>query len=146
VAGTAEHAVGVRAQREHVARTGELLRAGGGVGELAGRRGAVGRAHPRGGALERVDGDGERGAVTVGVVGDHQREAEGVGAGGRHRHAHDPGGVPQQEGHLLRRHVRGGEHEVGLVLAVRRVQHDHELAPRECVERVLHGVCHRAAP
>ena len=39
-----------------------------------------------------------------------------------------------------------GEHEVRLVLAVRRIQHDHELTTAERVERFVHGVCHRAAP
>src|SRR3712207_8556163 len=37
---------------------------------------------------------------------------------GRHGRAHDPGGVPDDEGHLLRRAVHGPNEQVALVLTV----------------------------
>ncbi len=49
----------------------------------------------------------------------------------RHRRAHDAGGVADDEGHLLRRGVHRGHHEVALVLAIVVVGDDDDLAARE---------------
>lgn len=48
--------------------------------------------------------------------------------------------MPDHEGHLLRRDVLGRDDEVALILAVRRVEDDDELAVSECADGVLDAV------
>jgi hypothetical protein len=89
------------------------------------------------GAGARVDRDGERRAVRVGVLGHHQRQLERVGALGRHRDADDPGRVPQQERELLGRRELGRHDEIGLVLAIGRVGDDDEATAPDCLDCLL---------
>jgi len=73
-----------------------------------------------------VDGDRERGALSLGVRHDHQRQVQLVGPGGLQRHAEHPGGVLEVKRHALGRDVLGGHDQIAFVLAVLVVDdHDH---------------------
>jgi len=63
-----------------------------------------------------IDADGERGAVTLGVLIDHERQFELIGALVRHRRADDSAAVPQEERHLRSTYQRGRGDQITLVL------------------------------
>jgi len=112
VTGTAQARLGRRGARQRPARQRPVMRAD------AGRR--LGRV--------RIDRDGVRGAVRVLVAGHHLREVQMLGERGRHGRAHEPRRVPDHEGHLLGRHVRGGYDQVAFILARQVVEDDYEFA------------------
>ena len=75
VAGPAQHAAVLGAQRHHVPGPGEVVGDGGRVGEQPHRGGAVGRRDTGADALLRVDGHGVGGAVLVLVDRVHRQQA-----------------------------------------------------------------------
>jgi hypothetical protein len=112
------YAAGARAQGEDVARTSQALGLGGGVGEdIADERAVAGADAGGHGGVGTVNGDGVSGSAGVLVVGNHLREAEGDGKRGREGGADETGGVANEEAHLLRGHILGGDNEIGLVFA-----------------------------
>ena len=135
-----QHAALAVAQREHVARAGELPRLGRGVGQRPRGAGAVGGADPGGDAVAGVDGDRVGRAQLVLVVGRHQRDLEPLEHVARHRHADDAAGVADGEGHQLGGRLRGGEDDVALVLPVLVVHHDDGLAGGDVGDGLLDGV------
>jgi hypothetical protein len=87
--------------------------------------------------------------VRVGVVDHHRRKLQGVGSRLRHGGAHDAGGVPDEERHLLLGHELRGDDEVTLVLAVRVVDDHDQASLGQCGQSVLdrlgrHHVAHAA--
>ena len=131
VPGAHQHAAVLGDQRKDVAGTHEVGGARIVVGEVAHRRDAVVGRDAGGGAVLVVDRDGEGGAVRRVVLGDHRGKAQPMRGRGRKRRAHDAAGVADDEGHLLRRGVHRGHHEVAFVLAVVVVGDDHDLAAAE---------------
>ncbi len=120
-----------------MARAGEVVGTGRGVDQRVHGGGAVRGRDAGGGAVARVDGHGERGALRLGVVGDHQGQLERVAAVALERETDHAAGVADHEGHRLGRDLLGRHDEVALVLAVGVVDHDHELAPLDGGDRVL---------
>ncbi len=140
VAAPDQHTSVAVAQREDVARAGDLPRLGRGVGQHARRVGAVGCRDAGGDTVAGVHGDRVRRAEPVLVVRRHQRDLEPVEHVGRHRHADHPAGVADRERHQLRSRLGRGEDDVALVLAVLVVD-DHDRLPRGDVgDRLLHIV------
>ena len=88
-------------------------------------------------ALTGVDGDGERGAVRLGVVADHQRQLELVEAVAGHGHADHTRRVAQEEGDLVGRGRLRGHDQVSLVLPVGVVDDDDDVAPPDGGDRVF---------
>ena len=80
LAGADENAAVAGAQREHVARAGEILRASLGIDRGEDGDGAVGSADAGGDADLRVDGFGEGRAVDARVDQRHEREMEFIAA------------------------------------------------------------------
>ena len=138
VAGALEHAAVAVAQREDVTGPGEVLGPGV-VGRAARARWSTRSAAemPVLVPCAGVDRDGERGALALGVVGDHQREAQLVEPLPLDGHADHAAGVADHERHRLGRHGLGGHDQVALVLAVGVVDDDHDLAARDGGDGVL---------
>ena len=90
--------------------------------------------------VAHVDRDGEGGAERRIVLRHHGIELQPAGMLAAERRADDAGGVADDEGHLLRRAVRGGDEQVALVLAVVVVGDDHDLAPGEGLDRRFDAV------
>ncbi len=129
VACTLEHPAGSVAQRQDVAGTGQVPRPGARVDQGLDRGRPVRCRYAGGRPVAVVDGDGEGGALRLGVRGHHQRQVQLVEAVARHRHADETRGVSQEEGDLLGCHRLGGHDEVALVLPVLVVdRHDHVAA------------------
>ena len=137
VAGALQHAAVAGPQREDVTRPGEGGERVRAVGECSQRGGAVGGRDAGRGALDEVDGVGERRAVALRVLLHHQRQAQLLAAGAGERRAHDAAGVAHEEGELLGRRVLGGHDQVALVLTVLVVDHHHDLAAADRGEDVL---------
>jgi hypothetical protein len=96
-----------------------------GTGQRTNGRGPVGGGDA-GTHVAVIDADGERGAVTLGVLLDHERQFKLISALVRHRRADDSAAVPQEERHLLSAHQRGRGAQVALVLPLPVVgDHDH---------------------
>eukprot|EP00754_Rhynchopus_humris_P001725 Rhum_TRINITY_DN10987_c0_g1::Rhum_TRINITY_DN10987_c0_g1_i1::g.41227::m.41227 len=150
------HAAAARTQGEDVPGTAEVAGLRGRVGEGAEREHAVVRGDARrqaraavGGAevgdepralghnrLE-VGGDGEGGALRVGVVQQHGEQAEVVRTVLRHGRAQNTGRVVDHDGRDLLRHVLRGHDDVALVLAVLVVHHNYGAALPEGLDRNL---------
>src|SRR5207247_718534 len=88
-------------------------------------------------AVAVVDRHGERGALALGVVGDHQGQTELVAAFARQRRADESRRVRQEERDLLGGGRLRGHDQVALVLAVFVVDHDDDLAPPDGADDVL---------
>jgi hypothetical protein len=128
VPGPHQHPAVAGTQREDVSGAAQLLGPQPGVGQCAHGRGAILGRHAGAGAGQ-VDRNGERGAVGVGVLGDHRRQAQFVGPSGGHGDADDAGRVTDHERHLLLGHQLGSDDQVALVLPVGVVgDHDHPAA------------------
>ena len=97
----------------------------------------VGGGDAGAGAVTGVDRHGERGALRLGVVGDHQREPQLVEPVAFDRHADHAAGVADHERHRLGRHLLRRHDEVALVLAIGVVDDDHDLAARDSGDGVL---------
>ena len=123
-----EDAAGARAQREDVARLDEVVRALARVDRDLDRARAVGGRDPGRHAFARLDRDRERGLERRLVVVRHRLEAELVAALLGEAEADEPARVRGHEVDRLGRGELGGDREVALVLAVRGVDDDHELA------------------
>ena len=138
LAGAHEHAAFLRAQREHVAGTREVLGPRGGVdrGEHGAR--AVGRRDAGGDAGARLDRHAEGGpeARAVLLVAHHQRDAQLVETLAGHRQADEPAPEAGHEVDRLGRDLLGRDREVALVLAVLVVDDDDHLSGADVLERL----------
>ena len=137
VAGALEHSSIPIPQREDVTGASEVFGPGGGIEQCVHGRAAVGGRDAGGRALPGVDRHRERGALALGVVGDHEREAQLVEARPLDRHADHAARVADHERHLLGRHGFGGHDQVALVLAVGVVDDDHDLTACDGGDGVL---------
>ena len=134
-----EHAALGGAQRERVARACEVARLGVRVDQVAHGGGAVvGRDAGRRQVLG-LDRDGEGGRVRARVARDGGLDPELVQPLAGHRGADEPAGLARHEGDVLGRDELGGDAEVALVLAVRVVDEEHELAAGEVGDGVGNG-------
>ena len=151
-----DRGLGMAGAHQHAAVLGDEWKDVAGAREVRGTRIVIGKtAHGRdtilrgntgGGSMLVVDRYGERGAMRRVVVGDHRREPQPVRGRGGQRRAHDAAGVTDDECHLLRRRMHGGEHQVALVLAIVVVGDDHDLAAAEGFDSLcdaLLGVGHQ---
>src|SRR5690606_964628 len=128
VAGAAQHAPLLGAQRNHVTGGVEVVGGGIRVGQQADGVRPVGRGDTGGHALPRVHGHGVGGAALVLVLVVHRRQVEPVGVRLGQRHADVAGGVPDHEGQQFGCGLLGREDQIALVLPVLVVDDDHELA------------------
>ena len=140
VAGPAQHATVLGAQRNHVTGAGEIVGDAGGIGQQSHGGGPVGRGNARPHTPSRVDGDGVGGAVLVLVDRVHRQQAQPVADRAVQRHTQISRGVANHEGHHLRRRLFGGEDQIALVLALLVVDDDDGLARRDVGNRPLDGV------
>ena len=140
VAASYEHAALAVAQREHVARAGDVPRLARRVGQHARGVRAVGGGDAGRDAVAGVDGDRVRRPQPVLVVRRHQRDLEPVEHVARHRYADHAAGVADRERHQLRRRLARREDDVALVLAVLVVDDDDGLAGGDVGDRVLDTV------
>ena len=108
-----------------------------GVDQRADGGRSIGCADPGGGPFHGVDRHRERGALHLGVVRDHQGQAQVVEPLAEHGHADHAAGVADHERHGLGRDQLRRHDEVALVLTVGVVDHDHELAALDGLDRVL---------
>jgi hypothetical protein len=81
-----------------------------------------------------VDRDGEGRPVVVRVVGDHRLQLQATAVGLGHGHANQPLGVRGHEVHVGLCGELGGTNQVALVLAVRVVDDDNNVARAQFVE------------
>ena len=145
LAGAREDAAGLRAQREHVARPGEVP----GLGRRVDRRehGArpVGGRDAGGDALARLDRHAEGGpeAGVVLLVAHHQRDAQLVEPLAGHRQADEAAPVARHEVDRLGRDLLGGDRQVALVLAVLVVDDDEHAAGADVLEGLGNRGRHR---
>jgi hypothetical protein len=137
VPGAAQHAAGLGPQRHHVARAGQVGRAGGRVGEQPDGVRPVGRRDPGADALAGVHGHRVRRAPAVLVDVELRREVEPVGLLLGQRRADVAGGPAAHERHQFGRGVLRGEDQVALVLAVLVVHDDHRLPRGDVLDRPL---------
>ena len=137
VTGALEHTALAVAKRVDVTGACEVAGTSAGIDERLNRGRAVEGRDAGARALPCVDRDRERGAVGLGVHGDHQRQIERVEAIAGHGHADHAGGVLQEECDLLRRGGFRGHDEIALVLALLIVGHDHDLAPPYRGDRIF---------
>ncbi len=138
VARPLEHPSRPVAQREDVARAGQLARLRSRVDERPDRGGPVAGGDPRRRARPVVHRHGEGRPLGLGVLGHHERQLELVEPLGHERHADEAGGVGEEEGDPLRGGELGRHHEVTLVLPVLVVDHDDHPAPGYRGNRLLH--------
>ena len=139
VAGALQHAAGLGAQREDVARLDQVLGPRVGVDRDHDRARAVGRRDAGGDAVAGLDRLGEGGRVGRLVAPHHRLEAELVAALLGEREADQPAPVRRHEvdglgGGELRRH-----HQVALVLAVLGVEDHHHAPGADLLDRVGDG-------
>ena len=137
VTATLEHATVARAQREHVARRAELVGACIRIESPADRARAVVRADARVARRAHVDGNGERRFGAGFVLRHHRAQLQRVKPLGRHRHAEQPSPVRDHEVHGFGGDLVGRHDEVAFVLAVGRVDDDHDLAARDGLDGLL---------
>ena len=126
-----QHAAVLGDQREDMAGPDEVGGAHIAVGKSAHRVGALLGRDAGGQAVADVDRDGEGGAERRIVLRHHRIEPQARGFVAGQRRADDAAAMADDERHLLRRAMRGGDDQVALVLAVVVIDHDHDLAAGE---------------
>ena len=137
LAGALQHAAGAGAEREDVAGLDEVAGALRRVDRHLDRVRAVGRGDAGRDALARLDRDRERGLVRRLVVVGHRLELELVAALLRQAEADEAAAVRGHEVDRLGRGELRGDRQVALVLAVGRVDDDHELALADVLDRLV---------
>ena len=135
VTGAHQHATRLRLQREHVSGLVQVVRF-----RVRAHRGADGVGAVVGGnagadALGGLDRDGERGAVTRGVVLHHRRQTQLLAAFGGQRQADQAARLACHEVDVLGPHQFRGHEQVALVLAILVVEHDDHAAGADLVDQ-----------
>ena len=132
-----QHAAPPGHQREHMAGTAQVLRPGGRVHALAAGVAPLLR-RDAGGGVHMVDGHGEGGAVVVRVDLDHLLQAQPAGHLLAHGGADQALSVHGHEIHVFRGGELGGADHVALVLPVRVVDGDDDVARPQLLQRFLY--------
>ncbi len=132
-----EHAAGLRAQREHVARLHEVVRRRIGMDRDLDRVAAVGGRDAGRHAFARLDADRERGAERRLVVVGHRAQRELVGALLGEAEADQPARVRRHEVDRLGRRELRGDRQVAFVLAVGIVDDDDHPPLADVLDRLL---------
>ena len=132
-----QHAAPPGHQGKHVAGPAQILRPGGRVHTLAAGVAPLLRADA-GGGVHMVDGHREGGAVVVGVHLHHLLQPQPVCDLGAHGGADETLGVDGHKVDVLRGGKLGGADQVPLVLPVRVVDGDDEMAGAELLQSLLH--------
>ena len=140
VAGPAQHATVLGAQRDDVTGLGEVVGDRGRIGQRTHRGGTVGGRDAGSDTDFRVHGDGVGGAVLVLVHGVHRQQSEPVADVPGEWNAQVARGVPDHEGDEFRGRLLGGEDQVALVLAILIVDDDHGLTSRNVGYRPFDGI------